>query len=317
MAQLYLFSPNRRMILLFKTKGLTHMSPVFQRIGLMGKHRSETDITETLLALIQHLESRKLPLVIETETAKLLPKNKLPNYPRDQLGQHCDLAIVVGGDGSLLNAARAVVPYKIPILGVNRGRLGFLTDIRPNELNEKIDEILDGQFQEETRFLLGAEIQQPGQSTINDCALNDVVLMPGDLAHMIEFAIFINDQFVSSQRADGLIVATPTGSTAYALSGGGPILHPSLDAIVLVPMFPHTLSSRPIVVDGNSKIKILIGAQNEVSPRVSCDGQEHVSIAPGGSIHIHKQQTLRLIHPMNYRYFETLRDKLHWSTKLT
>ncbi len=152
-----------------------------------------------------------------------------------------------------------------------------------------------------------------GEIITQGIALNDVVLLPGDIAKMIEFDISINEDFVCSQRADGLIVTTPTGSTAYALSGGGPILHPQLDAIALVPMFPHTLSSRPIVVQAHSQIKINISSQNDISPSVSNDGQQPVALAAGGSIYIHRyKHPLHLIHPTDYNYYDTLRRKLDW-----
>jgi len=287
---------------------------MFNTVGLIGRQRQE-DISDTLLALKNLIKKRKLSLIVETETAKLLPKEKLVTCNRDELGNHCDLMIVVGGDGSLLNAAHAAVAYNTPVLGINRGRLGFLTDIHPSELTLKVNEVLNGDYIEEKRFLLKIVIEHKKKTIAQHIALNDVVLMPGDVAHMIEFAITIDKQAVCSQRADGLITATPTGSTAYALSGGGPILHPQLDAIVLVPMFPHTLSARPIVINANSKISINVMKTNETSPRLSCDGQAHIPIPIGAHIHIQKKNTrLRLIHPKDYNYFETLRRKLHWNS---
>lgn len=288
----------------------------FKTVGLMGRQRKE-DISDTLLALKQFLQSRKIAVIVEHETANWFPIGGLATYPRDTLGKHCDLIIVVGGDGSLLNAARAATLQQTPLLGINRGRLGFLTDIHPQELTTKVAAVLDGHYIEEQRFLLSAEIKHEERWIARDIALNDMVLMPGDVAHMIEFSLNIDEQFVCSQRADGLITATPTGSTAYALSGGGPILHPGLDAIVLVPMFPHTLSSRPLVVPAKSAIKITIDQQNETCPCFSCDGQTRIPIPLGASIHIKKmEKKLSLIHPLDYNYFTTLREKLHWNTKL-
>lgn len=288
----------------------------FDTVGLIGRQRKEA-ITDTLLALKELLATRKLSTIIETETASYLPPDNLPSYPRDQIGNHCDLLIVVGGDGSLLTAAHAAVNHHTPVLGINRGRLGFLTDIHPQQLAAKVNDVLDGNFIEEQRFLLNAYIEYEDKRLASDIALNDIVLMPGDVAHMIEFATEIDGQFMSSQYADGLIIATPTGSTAYALSGGGPILQPSLEAIALVPMFPHTLSARPIVISSDSLITITIASSNETSPRLSCDGQARITIPPGASIHVSKKpEQLRLIHPVDYNYFETLRAKLHWSTKL-
>jgi NAD+ kinase len=288
------------------------MSNAFTTVALIGRQRKE-DISDTLLALKHLLEKRKINIVIEAETATYLPNIALPTYSRDVIAKYCDLIIVVGGDGSLLSAAHAATNNQVPVLGINRGRLGFLTDIHPSELDTKVNAVLDGTYQEEKRFLLTVRAQQDNELIMHDMALNDIVLMPGDAAQMIEFSITIDNQFVCNQRADGLIVATPTGSTAYALSGGGPILHPHLEAIALVPMFPHTLSARPIVINSHSSIKILIASSNEACPRLSCDGQTRIPLIPGTDIHIErKAEELRLIHPTDYNYFQTLRTKLHW-----
>lgn len=290
------------------------MSKPFKRIGLIAKQRAHSRIKDTLENLCQFLLHHKKQITVETETLQFLPNSNFPTATINDLGKYCDLMIVVGGDGSLLHATRAALPHDVPMIGINRGRLGFLTDIRPNEINTLLAAVLEGEYIEETRFLLDARIFHDKNVLTSDMALNDVVLTPGDVSHMIEFEIFINDEFVLNQRADGIIVATPTGSTAYALSGGGPIIHPQLNAIVLVPMFPHTLSSRPIVIDSTSKINIIVSKTNESPCHLSCDGQSFVLVDPGDSIHIEKKrQKLRLIHPVNYQYFETLRDKLHWS----
>lgn len=278
------------------------------RIGVEG-------VPETLCALKDHLLSQKKHIVVEKNTATMMEQKNLTIATSDELKKHADLLIVVGGDGSMLNAAHIAVPQDLPMLGINRGRLGFLTDIHPNDL-DKIDEILDGKYQEEHRFLLEAIIEINNQTIAHNMALNDVVLLPGDVAQMIEFDVYINNEFVCSQRADGLIVTTPTGSTAYALSGGGPILQPQLSAIALVPMFPHTLTSRPIVVQNTSKIKTVVSENNDTSPYVSCDGQNRIAVSPGGEIQIHKKaKQLRLIHPNDYNYYDTLRKKLDWGKR--
>lgn len=283
----------------------------FKTLSIIGKQQSRA-ATETLQTLIQHLREHQHVFYVESEVASVLDDLTLPTVAREKIGEIADLVIVIGGDGSMLNAARTVVKHGTPLVGINRGRLGFLTDIHPFEFN-KLDEILAGQYQRELRFMLNATVQHNDVINYTDNALNDVVLLPGDMAHMIEFEIYINQQFVCRQRADGLIIATPTGSTAYALSGGGPILHPQLDAIVLVPMFPHTLSYRPIVVSGDSQIDIVIPKHHPISPKLSCDGQQHHIISPGESIHVSKQEKqICLIHPMDYNYFETLRTKLYW-----
>lgn len=283
----------------------------FRKVALLGRQHVE-GIEDTLIAIKNYLVNYPIEVVIEPDTAQIIPQAGVPVFSKELLCQSCDLIVVVGGDGSLLNAAHIAVSYGLPVLGINRGRLGFLTDIRPDEL-EKIAEVLSGLYLEEERFLLEATITHPSGEKKQALALNDVVLLPGNIAHMIEFEVHINNQMICYQRADGMIVATPTGSTAYALSGGGPILHPQLDAVVLVPMFPHTLSSRPIVVNSDSEITIILSAAKETYPRVSCDGQDRIPLAPGGSIHIKKKkEKLRLIHPIDYNYFETLRKKLGW-----
>lgn len=285
------------------------MKKKFKSIALIGG--PDIGISDTLNALIEYLKTRRLNIVLEEKAATLLPNGDLPTSSIEQLGKHCDLAIVIGGDGSLLNAARHAADQQIPLLGINRGRLGFLTDIRPNELH-KIGNVLEGEYEEEKRFLLEATIQGKKDSQVKN-ALNEVALLPGRIARLIEFGIYINNRFVCNHRADGIIIATPTGSTAHALSGGGPILHPALDAIVLVPMFPHTLSSRPIVVDGNSRIDIIISKNNKTAPSMSCDGQNCFEISLGTKISIQKKSALlHLIHPTDYHYFQTLREKLHW-----
>jgi NAD+ kinase len=283
----------------------------FYKIAVMGR-AGVPGVEETLSTLVDFLVSQHREVVLESSTATLLPNTNLPIVDAKDIYKHAELFIVVGGDGSLINAAHIAVENNLPILGVHRGRLGFLTDIHPNQL-EKIGVILDGHYQEENRFLLQSVINEQHRHSTHDIALNDVVLLPGDIAQMIEFDLYVNDQLVCHHRADGMIIATPTGSTAYALSGGGPILHPSLSAIVLVPMFPHTLSSRPIAIKSESEIRIEITRDNETSPYVSCDGQNRIAVAPNGHITIKKYpKTLNLIHPSDYNYYHTLREKLNW-----
>lgn len=290
----------------------THSSTKsFKKVALFGRNHVE-GMEETLLTLIDYLEDHPVDVVLEPDTARLIPNVDLPICPKELLYKNCDLIIVVGGDGSMLNAAHFAADYGIPVLGINRGRLGFLTDIRPDELH-KVNEVLAGHYIREERFLLNAKIFHDEETIAERDSLNDIVLLPGNSAQLVEFEVYINKQIICTQRADGIIVATPTGSTAYALSGGGPILHPQLDAIVLVPMFPHTLTSRPIVVKGNSEITIILSKDLEISPYVSCDGQRGISLTSGDKIVIQKKpQPLHLIHPMDYNYFETLREKLHW-----
>jgi len=284
----------------------------FKTVGVIGRYRTP-HILETVKKLVSWLLQSDYTVVLEQGTATQLDNPQLAVYSQEDLGGHCKLIIVVGGDGSLLWAARTAANHNTPLLGINHGRLGFLTDIHPTDLEAEITQVLNGQYIEEKRFLLTATLNHDNKLLAEQDALNEIILMPGELPHMIEFEIYIDNNFVCYQRADGLIVATPTGSTAYALSGGGPILHPELDAMVLVPMFPHTLSTRPIVVKGDSDIKIIIATHNESAVKVSCDGRQHLMLPPEGTLHIKKKsKQLRLIHPTHYNYYETLRSKLGW-----
>ena len=287
----------------------------FRNIGLIGRLGSGK-VVDTLKRLKRFLLDNGHSVILEDAVADLLPGHQLQVCSRKMMGEICDLVIVVGGDGSLLGAARALCRYNVPVLGVNRGGLGFLTDISPDELEARVGEVLAGQYSVEKRFLLDVFVRRGDEQLGTSEALNDVVLHPGKSARMIE--LYIDGQFVYSQKSDGLIVATPTGSTAYSLSAGGPIMHPKLDAMVLVPMFPHTLSSRPIVVDANSELKIIISKQNGIYPQVSCDGQVHIACAPGDSLTIRKKpQKLRLLHPLDHNFYAICRSKLGWSSRLT
>lgn len=288
----------------------------FKNIGLIGRLGS-AKVVETLRRLIRFLNAHDYHVILEDRTATVLLDHGQQEASRRLLGEICDLVIVVGGDGSMLGAGRAMSRTGTPVLGINRGRLGFLTDISPDEVEQRVGEVLDGDYETEERFLLDAEVFREGSLVGTADGLNDVVIHPGKAARMIEFELFIDEQFVYSQRSDGLIIATPTGSTAYALSGGGPIIHPKLEAITLVPMFPHTLSSRPIVVDAASEIKVHIGETNEAYPHVSCDGQTQVVSKPGDILYVRrKPQRLTLIHPRGHNYFEICRSKLGWSSRL-
>ncbi len=288
----------------------------FPRIGLFSKPAGNA-IRETLKNLITFIESRnKHTILLETETASLLDISTHGKvFHRKLLGQYCDLVIVVGGDGSLLKAGRAVVDYKVPILGINRGRLGFMTDISPEQISTHLGKILDGRYIEDERCLLHVDIVREGKTVFANKAINDVVLYNGDMARLMEFEIFIDDQFVMHQRSDGIITATPTGSTAYSLSAGGPIVYPTLNAFTLVSLYPHTLTSRPIVINDTSVIRYLLPNKKSISHKIACDGQIHVSLAPNDEIYIKKHtNNLKLIHPQDHNHFFLLRNKLGWST---
>lgn len=283
----------------------------FNHILLMGRPNIQ-GVPETLSDAIEYLQTQEVAIVLEKTAATLVDAPHLPVAEPDDLPSDIDLILVVGGDGSLLSAAHLAISNDLPVLGIHKGRLGFLTDIYPTGL-DKIGHILKGQYQQQDRYFLQAELIEDNQVMHHGLALNEVVLSPGETGQMIEFNTYINERLVYKQRADGTIVATPTGSTAYALSAGGPILHPDLEAIVLVPMFPHTLSSRPIVVDNNCQIRIEISETNHSSPAVSFDGQNQIPIRPGGKLLINKyEKQLKIIHPEDYGYFKTLREKLGW-----
>jgi len=285
----------------------------FNTIALTSK-QSDPNTIDTLKKIIAYCHEKKIKLVLENQTAKLLNKSD-KSLPFDDLAKHADLLVVVGGDGSLLSAARNACKQNLPILGVNCGRLGFLNDIYPDKIAQ-ISAIIAGEFSVEERFLLSVEVKEKNKIIWQDLALNDAVLLSGNAGHIVYFSVQIKDRFVCTYGADGLIIATPTGSTAHALSGGGPILHPELNAIALVPMLSHNLSSRPIVIDANNIIKITLAKNNIEAARVSCDGQMHTAVMPGYEIHITKaREKVHLIHPLDYDYFEALRTKLHWEKK--
>lgn len=237
----------------------------------------------------------------------------MPVASRAAIGEHCDLTIVVGGDGTLLTAARSLAHYHVPLLGINLGRLGFLADISPGDMIESLDEILAGEYLTEERFLLHSHIEREGEQLNASAAFNEVVVHKVNVARMIELTTYVDGQFVNAQRLDGLIVATPTGSTAYALSAGGPIIQPGLNALALVPVSPHTLSYRPLIVNGDSRIEIMISAASPNNAQATCDGQTNFTLDVGDTVVVQKkQECAKLIHPKNYDYYDILRAKLHW-----
>ena len=292
------------------------MNPAFQRVILYARqHRINEGVHETLTRLIHFLENTSIEAHLDADTAKHFTLN-LPTLPPKSLGKQRDLIVVVGGDGSLLSAARMAVEFDVPVIGINRGRLGFLTDILPREIETSLAAVLQGEYREEQRFLLEARVYDKQNTLFSSSALNDVVISRGTETHLIEFQMFINQQYVCHYRSDGLIVATPTGSTAYALSAGGPIMHPQLNAIAIVPAFSHSLSSRPLVIDGNDSVDLHISSQHETPLLMSCDGHASRKIHPGQTVSIKKyQHQLRLLHPLDYHYYDTLRIKLGWQSK--
>ena len=293
------------------------MKKPFEVIAIVGKPRDQKAIT-THKELYHWLKSEGYDVYLDDRLADIcddIPQDAFASLI--ELGKIADLAIVVGGDGNMLGAARVLSRFNISVIGVNRGNLGFLTDLDPENFKQPLMSVLKGEYIEEERFLLEAEVHRHGQVKSQNAALNETVLHPGQVAHMIEFEVYIDESFAFSLRADGLIVSTPTGSTAYSLSGGGPILSPSLNAISLVPMFPHTLSSRPLVVDSKRRIKLVVSPDNRGTQEVSCDGQVSLPVSPGDEVHIYQSpNTLHLIHPKDYNYYHVLRNKLGWSSRL-
>jgi NAD+ kinase len=288
------------------------MARPFQKIGLIGKH-GDPNVKETLRRLCDYLEAEGCEVILEETTQKLLEGAPLPSLPEIDLSNHSDLVIVVGGDGTLLHSARVLARRNAPLLGINLGRLGFLVDISPDQMLPHLNAILNGHFEQENRFLLEVSMGDESTEEQSILAFNDVVLHKWNIARMIEFETYVDGQLVNDQRSDGLIVSTPTGSTAYALSGGGPLLHPSLNAIVMVPICPHTLSNRPIVVDGDSEIEIRLNKAHAEDVQITCDGQATLPLMPGESVRIRKaEHQVRLIHPEGYDYYSILRAKLGW-----
>ena len=285
-----------------------------ETIGLFGR-RGDVEVAKVIRGLCEFLHARQLDILLDEATANLVAHPLVPSRPLDSIGAEIDLAIVIGGDGSLLHVARSIAKWRVPLVGVNVGRLGFLADISTDNMLEMLGDILAGDFQTEERFLLHADIVRGGKIIHSFNPLNDVVLNKGDLARLIEFETYIDGNFVSSTRADGIIVATPTGSTAYALSAGGPILHPTLPAIILVPICPHTLSYRPIAINSDSKIEIVL--TDKQPAHVTFDGQATLTVQPHDRVRVRRGDTpVTLIHPTNRNHYVVLRKKLMWGTKL-
>ena len=288
------------------------MDNAFKVIGVIGKY-GDPGVANTVMDLCAILDKRNCKIIIEDATAKNLPANTYTVASQSDIGKQCDLAIVIGGDGTLLNAARSLVDSEVPLLGINLGRLGFLVDISPQQMNSQLNEILDGQYDEEHRVLLETIIEHKDAPPSESVALNDVVVHKWEVARMIETETYINGRFLNSMRSDGLIVSTPTGSTAYALSGGGPIIEPDMEAMVLVPICPHSMSYRPIVIDGNSEVEIIVKEMPHSHAQVTCDGQINLGVVSGDKIRIRKKDKyVKLIHPPEHDHYEILRAKLHW-----
>ncbi|WWO95257.1 MAG: NAD(+) kinase [Candidatus Dasytiphilus stammeri] len=293
------------------------MKKKFNNIGLVGRPRNPNALI-TLKTILEWLKFKGYEVYIEYNLAH---KFNIHNIKKDSLtniGKQADLAVVIGGDGNMLRAARVLAKYNINVIGINSGNLGFLTDLTLRNAQYYLNEVLKGHYIIDNRFLLEATIGCYPNYPKNHyyLAMNEVIIHTGKVAHMFEFEVYIDDQFAFSQRSDGLIISTPTGSTAYSLSAGGTILTPSLDAIILVSMFPHTLSSRPLVINSSSIILIRLRF-SDMHLYMSCDSQIMLSLNIGEDIVIRRSiYNLNLIHPINYNYFNILSNKLGWSKKL-
>jgi len=287
----------------------------FDSVGVIGKRNETPECRATLTRLLAYLLSRQREVYFDASSGRMLGQPPERVLAPEAMGERCSLVIVVGGDGTLLHAARAMAGSKLSLVGINLGRLGFLVDISPEAIESCLDAILSGEYTEEPRCMLAATVTNGTGRQDAYVALNDVVVHKWNTARMIELETYIDGTFVNAQRSDGIIVSTPTGSTAYALSGGGPLLHPSLDALLLVPICPHTLSNRPLVVGGGTRIEIRVCGfdQGQGNVRVSCDGQTDLSLEPDSRIYIEKApRALSLLHPKGYEYYEILRAKLGW-----
>ncbi|OGT29065.1 MAG: hypothetical protein A2W28_04090 [Gammaproteobacteria bacterium RBG_16_51_14] len=285
---------------------------MFNRIGLIT-NLGTNEIGGTLSTLTGYLKKYDTEIIFAAGCRNLATDKSFRIADGKEFAGACDLVIALGGDGTMLMAAHLLIDHDVPLLGINLGRLGFLSDIRADAIQTELDEILQGNYTEDKRFLLRGQIYRGHKMLLESYAFNDVIIQKWNIARLVELETYVNGTFVHKQRSDGIIVATPTGSTAYAMSGGGPILHPSLDALVLVPICPHTLSNRPIVVDGNSHIEIIVGTREIDHARMTCDGDIKKELAPGDRVSIQKKDKyIRLIHPPKHDQFHILREKLHW-----
>lgn len=289
------------------------MNTTFKNIGLICKPGA-SDISDTVNTLCDLLTDMGLNLYAEHQTASHRSFDNEHTKDISALAKHCDLIMSIGGDGTLLSAARALVNENIALLGINLGRLGFLVDISPEEMTVKLKDILTGNYHEEDRIILNTQIVRNGNIIHEQTAFNEVAIHRLNSPNLIEIETLINGKFLNSQRSDGLIVATPTGSTAYALSCSGPIMEPSLDALVLVPINPHTLSNRPIVIDGKSAITVCVSQRDKQQAQVTCDNVILPLISEGDVIRIQQHpKKIRLLHPIDHDFFDILRIKLDWS----
>lgn len=282
----------------------------FSSIALFGKTGS-AEVVESLMVLLAHLQARGLSVLVDENIAADLGM-AASAASIEAIARHADVAVVLGGDGTLLNAARWLAAHAVPLVGINQGRLGFMTDIARADMLTAVDQLLAGEFSADQRTLLDAQVWRDGSCVFSAVALNDVVVNKGDLGRMIEIDVRVDDEFLYVLRADGIIAATPTGSTAYALSANGPILQPGVPGFALVPLCPHALTYRPITLADSCRIQMRLLAPH--AARVHCDGQSHFDLQAGDVVQVARSRhAVTLLHPPGYSYFAMLREKLHWS----
>jgi len=275
-------------------------------------HFAEPRVLESALLLISELRRRGIAVLVADDAMAVLGEEVLL-VPREELPLRAELIISVGGDGTLLKAARLAAAHDVPLLGINRGRLGFLTDVLPQDMAASVDALLEGRCSTDRRPLLEARIRRADGSSVSELALNDVVLLRRETGRMLDFETRVNSRYVNSHSGDGFVVATATGSTAYALSCGGPIIDPQLDVLVLVPICPHTLSDRPVVIASNASVEINLIEHGEGRADVTCDATRLGDMAPGDQLLIRASgRSVTLLHPPGYDYFRLLRSKLRW-----
>jgi NAD+ kinase len=283
----------------------------FKTVALIGRSNTPA-IGEPLKTLAACIAKRGCEVVFEAETAREIGVSGYAALALAEIGARADVAVVLGGDGTMLGIGRQLAPYKTPLIGINHGRLGFITDIAASDMQELVPQILSGSFEREERMLLESRVMRLGEPIYDALAFNDVVVNRSAVAGMVELRVSVDGRFMYNQRSDGLIVATPTGSTAYALSSSGPILHPQLQGIVLVPIAPHALSNRPIVLPDDSKVSIQIIAGRDVN--VNFDMQSFSALELNDTIDVSRSRhTVPFLHPVGYSYYATLRKKLHWN----
>ena len=290
------------------------MQQTFNTIAIIGKFMQATAVQfmkNDLADLALHLQAKNIEVIFEAQTADHAGIVDFQTISLSEIGQKVDLAIVMGGDGTMLSVARALEDSHIPLVGINRGHFGFLTDLRAEDMLKAIDAILIGQYQTESRLMLNASVSRNSKVIMQNHAFNDIVLKSG--LRLIELEVNIDGKFVHRLRADGLIISTPTGTTAYALSAGGPILHPDLEAIALVPICPHALSNRPLAVSSEASIEVTVLQGDQA--QVSFDGQSQLVLATDDCVKIERsKESVTLLHPEEYCYYEMLRNKIHWGS---